>query len=65
MGLRQVEITFDNGGNPTIHVKGVNGPGCKALTKDLEDAFGSKKTETLTPEYRLADTTTQRQAQSR
>ena len=63
MGLRTVEMTFDDTGNPTIHVKGVAGPGCKALTKDIVDAFGGKVlNDTPTPEMRLQPTQAERQA---
>jgi hypothetical protein len=54
--MKTIEIEFDDSGNPTIHVKGVSGPGCKVLTKALEDDFGSKKTSTNTHEYRAATT---------
>ncbi len=59
--MQIIEVEFDNSGNPTIHVKGVNGPGCKALTKALEDDFGSNKTSKNTREFLLPATAQQQQ----
>ena len=46
-----VKCEFDDTGNPKIDVLGTTGPACRALTKELEDAFGGQKTTTLKREF--------------
>jgi len=44
-------ITIDNDGATEIQVDGHKGPGCKDLTKALEDALGSVSGDRLTNEF--------------
>lgn len=49
--MKEITIDFDEQGEPTIQVAGVNGPGCKSLTAVLEKALGTVMQDKLTPEY--------------
>ena len=52
--MEKITITVHADGSITTEVKGVKGKGCKALTKEVEKAFGKAKTK-LTPEYNLKE----------
>lgn len=54
----RITITIDPNGNPTIKVEGVAGSGCKALTKDIEEALGTTVKDSPTAEMRLPDART-------
>lgn len=55
-----VTLTVDKNGNPTIEVRGIKGPACLALTKELEEALGSVSSRRHTPEYtQLSGSTSQ------
>lgn len=49
--MEQVTIKVDSEGNATIGVTGHAGPGCQDLTKALEDAMGTVRSDDRTPEY--------------
>jgi len=40
MTMQELEITIDNEGRILVHVTGVKGEDCLALTKNLENAVG-------------------------
>ncbi len=42
MSSEEIEITIGKDGNVQIMVRGVNGPTCLDLTRDLETALGGK-----------------------
>jgi hypothetical protein len=42
METQEIEVTIDRDGNVKLHVRGVKGEACQALTKDLEDALGGE-----------------------
>lgn len=48
MPKKEIIITIDTDGTPTMTVKGVKGSGCRSLTRFLEKAYGGK-VETTTP----------------
>ena len=51
MDLQEVEITIDENGQVTIHVRGVKGQACLDLTAELEAALGGEVIEReMTPE---------------
>jgi len=47
----RVRIEIAEDGKVAISVNGVKGPGCMALTKELEGAFGRPKSRRKTAEY--------------
>lgn len=59
---QQIEITFDGEGQPTIHVTGVPGPGCRDLTAALEKALGTVVESTNTREHLQRPTAQQQRA---
>jgi hypothetical protein len=42
MEVEEIEVTIDKHGQVQIHVRGVKGKKCLALTKDLEQALGAQ-----------------------
>jgi hypothetical protein len=58
-------ITVKPGGATQIKVQGVKGSGCKALTKDFEEALGQVTSDKPTAEMRETIGRVQRQNQSR
>lgn len=48
---QELEIKVTKDGAVEIKVKGVSGPGCEALTKDIEDALGTVTSREKTGEY--------------
>lgn len=60
------EITIEiHNGEVKISVKGAKGPGCKALTADIEKSLGGVKDRQLTSEYRAATASTANKAVQR
>lgn len=51
MDLQELEIQVDRDGNVTVHVKGVKGEECLALTKSIEEALGRVTERSLTHEH--------------
>lgn len=51
MNSPELEIVITPQGKIEIEVKGVQGPGCKELTRALEDALGEVDARELKPEY--------------
>lgn len=51
MNSPELEIVITPQGKVEIEVKGVQGPGCKDLTRALEDALGAVDERELKPEY--------------
>ncbi|MCE5297394.1 MAG: DUF2997 domain-containing protein [Methanoregulaceae archaeon] len=51
MDIQELEIQVDRDGNVTVHVKGVKGDECVALTKSIEDALGRVADRSLTHEH--------------
>jgi hypothetical protein len=57
---REITITIDKEGKPTIEVKGVKGKKCLDLTRDLEKALGGKVLErSMTSEATQLETAAQ------
>lgn len=48
---REIEVTIGPDGQVTLRPKGVQGPACLDLTKDLEAALGDVTSRKLTSEY--------------
>ncbi len=44
MQLEEIEVTIDANGHVTLQVRGVQGPQCLALTKEVEETLGSQIT---------------------
>jgi hypothetical protein len=51
MTMQELEITIDNEGRVLVHVKGVKGEGCLALTKNLENAVGDVQERSFSSDY--------------
>jgi hypothetical protein len=51
MTMQELEITIDKEGRILVHVKGVKGEGCLALTKNLESAVGNVQERSFSSEY--------------
>lgn len=49
--MSQITINIADGGATEIKVTGHAGPGCKNLTKDIEDALGTVTSDTKTAEF--------------
>lgn len=47
----KMTIKIKRDGSTQIKVSGVKGTGCKALTKDIEEALGTVKSDVRTSEY--------------
>ncbi|MFA4824369.1 MAG: DUF2997 domain-containing protein [Methanoregula sp.] len=51
MTMQELEITIDNEGRVLVHVKGVKGEECLALTKDLENVVGEVQERFYSSDY--------------
>ena len=51
MTMQELEITIDNEGRVVVHVKGVQGEECLALTKDLENVVGDVQERFYSSDY--------------
>jgi len=51
MTMQELEITIDNEGRVLVHVMGVKGEECLALTKDLENAVGDVQERSFSSDY--------------
>ncbi len=51
MTMQELEITIDNEGRVLIHVNGVKGEDCLALTKNLENAVGDVQERSFSSDY--------------
>lgn len=51
MEMQELEITIDNEGNVKVEVSGIRGEGCRALTKNIENAVGEIRERTCTADY--------------
>jgi hypothetical protein len=51
MGLKPKIVVEIDEDNVTVEVQGMSGPGCKALTKELEDGLGTKVSDKTKPEF--------------
>ena len=50
--LHEVEITIDAGGHVRVEIRGMKGPGCVELTREIEQLLGGKVLERIhTAEY--------------
>lgn len=56
MDSPELEIVITPQGKIEIEVKGVQGPGCKDLTRALENALGEVDARELKPEYYASTT---------
>jgi hypothetical protein len=50
MNREEIEVVIDQEGEATVHVQGVKGKGCTALTAELEKALGQVGQRTMTRE---------------
>ncbi len=48
--MSEIIVVIDSQGNPTISVKGAKGKECQDLTKNLETALGTVKSDVATRE---------------
>lgn len=62
---QEMEITIGENGEVRITVKGVNGPRCLELTKELEEELGLVLAREKTSEYYKEDTNTQTDIKSK
>jgi hypothetical protein len=51
MTMQELEITIDNEGRVLVHVNGVKGEDCLALTKNLENAVGDVQERSFLSDY--------------
>jgi len=51
MTMQELEITIDNEGRILVHVTGVKGEDCLALTKNLENAVGDVQERSFSSDY--------------
>ena len=51
----KIEITIDEKGKASVHVKGVKGKRCTEITKILDEALGPPTSRKLTAEYAEAE----------
>jgi hypothetical protein len=51
MEMQELEITIDKEGKVKVAVRGVQGEGCLAITKNIENAVGTVEEREYTPEY--------------
>jgi hypothetical protein len=51
MEMQELEITIDKSGKVQVAVRGVQGEGCLALTKNIENAVGTVEERGFTAEY--------------
>jgi hypothetical protein len=51
MQMQEMEITIGTDGNVIVHVHGIPGQDCVALTDALEQAVGTVDNRGFTPEY--------------
>jgi hypothetical protein len=51
MTMQELEITIDNEGRVLVHVNGVKGEECLALTKNLENAVGDVQERSYSVDY--------------
>ena len=58
--MKKVILTFDENDNPTIEVNGCTGPECAMLTKAVEEALGSVRTDRKLPEFHVMSKTRER-----
>lgn len=49
--MEEMEIIIDKNGKVNIEVKGVKGPSCKDLTRELEEALGEVEKRTFKTGY--------------
>lgn len=59
----EIIVEIETDGTSTVSVKGVSGPACKMLTKDLEAALGAPVSTQTTPEFAQRQTQTHRPRQ--
>jgi hypothetical protein len=51
MTMQELEITIDKNGRVQVAVRGTQGGGCLALTKNLENAIGTVEERNYTAEF--------------
>jgi hypothetical protein len=56
MDLQEMEITIDKEGRIQVNVKGVQGTGCLAFTRELENALGVVEQREYTADYYQQET---------
>lgn len=56
MELQEMEVTIDKDGRIQVNVKGVQGTGCLALTRELENALGVVEKREYTADYYQQET---------
>ncbi|HEX3002467.1 MAG TPA: DUF2997 domain-containing protein [Methanoregula sp.] len=56
MDCQEMEVTIDKEGRIQVNVKGVQGTGCLALTRELEDALGVVERREYSAEYYQQET---------
>lgn len=62
---RQILVTISPDGAVEVKVQGHSGPGCRDLTRQLEEALGQTKADRMTAEYHQPERQTSRQQQGR
>jgi hypothetical protein len=51
MEMQELEITIDQEGRVQVHVNGIRGEGCLAVTRGLEEAVGTVTERSYAPSY--------------
>ncbi|MDP3564046.1 MAG: DUF2997 domain-containing protein [Methanoregula sp.] len=49
--MQELEITIDNEGRVLVHISGVKGEDCIALTKNLENSVGDVQERSFSADY--------------
>jgi len=57
---REIQFKIDDEGNVSIEVKGVSGPECERITREIEEAIGIVSTRDRTSEYYIPAETTEK-----
>ncbi len=51
---REIQFKIDDEGNVSIEVKGVSGPECERITREIEEALGMVASRDRTSEFYIA-----------
>lgn len=46
-----IEVTVSPAGETTVRTRGFSGPGCRDVSRFIEQALGDRTAEVFTPEY--------------
>ena len=58
--MQEIDIVIEPNGDVTVEGKGIVGPECETLTKEIEQALGSVQKRVKKPEYHRTATNTRK-----